>query len=234
MLTVKAIDTYYGELKALEEISLKVEQGQTVIVVGPNGAGKSTLLKTILGLKKPRRGSITFQDKEVAGLAAYKMAELGISLVPEGGRVFPDLSVQDNLRVGSYNRKARPKAHSQIKQIFDLFPILYDRKRQAAGSLSGGERQMLAIARSVMSCPKLIMLDEPSLGLAPLVVNMVFDFIKKMKEEGYAILLVEQNANKALKVADYAYLVESGKLVFEGDRNTFDKNPYIKTAYLGL
>ena len=234
MLTVNAIDTYYGEFKALEGISLEVDQGQTVIVVGPNGAGKSTLLKTILGLIKPRRGSIIFRDREVAGLAAYRMVALGISLVPEGGRVFPDLSVQDNLRVGSYNRTARPKAQSQMKQIFDLFPILYSRKRQAAGSLSGGERQMLAIARSLMSCPKLIMLDEPSLGLAPLVVNMVFDFIKKMKEEGYAILLVEQNANKALKVADYAYLVESGKRVFEGDRNTFDKNPYIKTAYLGL
>jgi branched-chain amino acid transport system ATP-binding protein len=234
MLTVNAIDTYYGEFKALEEISLKVDQGQTVIVVGPNGAGKSTLLKTILGLKKPRRGSIIFQDREVAGLAAHKMVERGISLVPEGGRVFPDLSVQDNLKVGSYNRTARPKAQGQMKQIFDLFPILYNRKRQAAGSLSGGERQMLAIARSLMSCPKLIMLDEPSLGLAPLVVNMVFDFIKKMKEEDTTILLVEQNANKALKVADYAYLVESGKRVFEGDRNTFDKNPYIKTAYLGL
>ncbi len=234
MLTVNAIDTYYGEFKALEEISLKVDQGQTVIVVGPNGAGKSTLLKTILGLKKPRRGSIIFQDREVAGLAAHRMVERGISLVPEGGRVFPDLSVQDNLKVGSYNRTARPKAKGQMKQIFDLFPILYNRKRQAAGSLSGGERQMLAIARSLMSCPKLIMLDEPSLGLAPLVVNMVFDFIKKMKEEDTTILLVEQNANKALKVADYAYLVESGKRVFEGDRNTFDKNPYIKTAYLGL
>ncbi len=234
MLTVTAIDTYYGEFQALAEISLKVDQGRTVIVVGPNGAGKSTLLKTILGLKKPRRGSIAFQGNEVAGLAAHKMVERGISLVPEGGRVFPDLSVQDNLKVGSYNRTARPKAQSQMKQIFDLFPILNNRKKQAAGSLSGGERQMLAIARSLMTCPKLIMLDEPSLGLAPLVVKMVFDFIRKMKAEGYAILLVEQNANKALKLADYAYLVESGKLVFEGDRNGFDKNPYIKTAYLGL
>lgn len=234
MLTVKTIETYYGEFKALEGISLEVDQGRTVIVVGPNGAGKSTLLKTILGLIKPRKGSITFQGVEVAGMAAHKMVAQGISLVPEGGRVFPDLSVRDNLRVGSYNRTARPKAQSQMKQIFDLFPILNKRKKQAAGSLSGGERQMLAIARSLMSCPKLIMLDEPSLGLAPLVVNMVFDFIKKMKAEGYAILLVEQNANKALKLADYAYLVESGKLVFEGDRKTFDKNPYIKTAYLGL
>ena len=234
MLKVETVETYYGEFQALDGISLKVEKGQTVIVVGPNGAGKSTLLKTILGLEKPRRGSVTFQDAEISGLAAHKVVELGISLVPEGGRVFPDLSVQDNLKVGSFPRKARSKAEKQMEQIFDLFPILSRRKRQAAGSLSGGERQMLAIARSLMSCPKLIMLDEPSLGLAPLVVNMVFDFIKKMKEEGYAILLVEQNANKALKVADYAYLVESGKLVFEGDRNTFDKNPYIKTAYLGL
>jgi len=234
MLTVDAIDTFYGEFQALEGVSLKVEQGQTVIVVGPNGAGKSTLLKTIMGLEKTRHGSITFQDRDISGLAPHKVVELGLSLVPEGGRVFPDLSVQDNLKVGSYNHAARPQAQTQMKQIFGLFPILAERKRQAAGSLSGGERQMLAIARSLMSCPKLIMLDEPSLGLAPLVVNMVFNFIKKMKDEGYAILLVEQNANKALKVADYAYLVESGKLVFEGDRDSFDKNPYIKTAYLGL
>ncbi len=234
MLTVDAIDTYYGEFQALENVSLKVEQGQTVIVVGPNGAGKSTLLKTILGLQRPRQGSVSFQGEQVSGLPAHKVVERGISLVPEGGRVFPDLSVQDNLRVGSYNRKARAKAQTQMEQIFRLFPILNDRKKQAAGSLSGGERQMLAIARSLMSCPKLIMLDEPSLGLAPLVVNMVFEFIKTMKEEGYAILLVEQNANKALKVADYAYLVESGKLIFEGDRDSFDQNPYIKTAYLGL
>jgi len=234
MLTVDAIDTYYGEFQALQGVSLKVEKGQTVIVVGPNGAGKSTLLKTILGLQKARTGSIKFQDEEISGLAPHKVVERGISMVPEGGRVFPDLSVQDNLRVGSYNPVARPNAQRQMEQIFSLFPILSDRKRQAAGSLSGGERQMLAIARSLMSCPKLIMLDEPSLGLAPLVVNMVFDFIQKMKKEGYAILLVEQNANKALKVADYAYLVESGKLVYEGDRDSFDKNPYIKTAYLGL
>lgn len=234
MLTVDAIETFYGEFRALEGISLKVEKGQTVIVVGPNGAGKSTLLKTILGLQKPRKGSIRFQDEDVTGLPAHKVVERGISMVPEGGRVFPDLSVQDNLRVGSYNPVARPQAQTKMEQIFDLFPILSDRKKQAAGSLSGGERQMLAIARSLMSCPKLIMLDEPSLGLAPLVVNMVFDFIQKMKAEGYAILLVEQNANKALKVADYAYLVESGKLVYEGDRDSFDQNPYIKTAYLGL
>lgn len=234
MLTVDAIDTYYGEFQALEGVSLKVEKGQTVIVVGPNGAGKSTLLKTILGLRTPREGSITFQGEEITGVPAHKVVEQGLSLVPEGGRVFPDLSVQDNLRVGSYNSVARPKAQTQMEQIFDLFPILADRKKQAAGSLSGGERQMLAIARSLMSCPKLIMLDEPSLGLAPLVVNMVFDFIQKMKAEGYAILLVEQNANKALKVADYAYLVESGKVIYEGDRDSFDQNPYIKTAYLGL
>ncbi|MBV1750063.1 MAG: ABC transporter ATP-binding protein, partial [Desulfarculus sp.] len=224
MLTVDAIDTYYGEFQALEGVSLKVEKGQTVIVVGPNGAGKSTLLKTILGLQKARTGSIKFQDEEISGLAPHKVVERGISMVPEGGRVFPELSVQDNLRVGSYNPVARPNAQRQMEQIFSLFPILSDRKRQAAGSLSGGERQMLAIARSLMSCPKLIMLDEPSLGLAPLVVNMVFDFIQQMKKEGYAILLVEQNANKALKVADYAYLVESGKLVYEGDRDSFDKN----------
>lgn len=234
MLTVDAIDTYYGEFRALGGVSLKVAKGQTVIMVGPNGSGKSTLLKTILGLQRPRKGRITFQGEEITGLPAYKVVERGISMVPEGGRVFPDLSVQDNLLVGSYNPVARPKAQTQLEQIFDLFPILSKRKKQKAGSLSGGERQMLAIARSLMSCPKLIMLDEPSLGLAPLVVNMVFDFIQKMKAEGYAILLVEQNANKALKVADYAYLMESGELVFEGDRDSFDQNPYIKTAYLGL
>lgn len=234
MLTVDAIGVSYGEFQALRDISLKVEDGQTVIVMGPNGAGKSTLLKGICGLQKIRQGSISFLNKRIDTLQAYKVAELGISLVPEGGRVFPCLSVEDNLKTGAYNQSARPHVRKSFEQMYELFPILSRRRRQMAGLLSGGERQMLAIARSLMSKPKLILLDEPSLGLAPLVVNLVFEFIARIKKEGYSILLVEQNANKALQLADYAYLLESGRLAFEGNRQDFDKNDYIKTAYLGL
>jgi branched-chain amino acid transport system ATP-binding protein len=234
MLNVHDINVFYDEFQALESVTVKIEKGQTVIVVGPNGAGKSTLLRTIAGLQKPRRGSIEFEGHRIDRMEAHQIVEGGISLVPEGGRVFPHLTVMDNLKVGSYNKGARPIAKQRLPQIFQLFPVLADRRNQRAGSLSGGERQMLAIARSLMAQPRLIMLDEPSLGLAPLVVNMVFEFIKSMKQEGYTVLLVEQNANKALKVADYAYLIESGKMVFEGKSEDFDKNPYIKTAYLGL
>jgi branched-chain amino acid transport system ATP-binding protein len=234
MLAVDSIDAWYGEFRALEQITVRVEKQQTAIVVGPNGAGKSTLLRAICGLLKVRAGAIHFRDQRIDTLPAHAVAELGISLVPEGGRVFPYLSVEDNLKAGSYTKRARKHAVERFSLIYELFPILAQRRRQMAGSLSGGERQMLAIARSLMSKPDLILLDEPSLGLAPLVVDLVFGFVKKMKDEGYAILLVEQNANKALQVADYAYLVESGKLVFEGNKEQFDRNPYIKTAYLGL
>jgi branched-chain amino acid transport system ATP-binding protein len=234
MLNVQDLDVFYGEFQAIDNVTLKIEKGQTVIVVGPNGAGKSTLLRTIAGLLPPRRGTISFEGQRIDRMEAHKVVETGISLVPEGGRVFPNLSVLDNLKVGSYNKAARAKAQQWMKRIFELFPVLSNRKSQRAGSLSGGERQMLAIARSLMSQPRLIMLDEPSLGLAPLVVDMVFEFVLTMKQEGYTVLLVEQNANKALKVADYAYLIESGKLVFEGRSEDFDKNPYIKTAYLGI
>jgi branched-chain amino acid transport system ATP-binding protein len=234
MLRVHDINVFYGEFQALDSVSLKLEAGQTVIVVGPNGAGKSTLLRTIAGLQKPRLGTIEFEGRRIDRMEAHQVVESGISLVPEGGRVFPHLSVMDNLKVGSYNKSARARTAQWLPRIFELFPILADRRNQRAGSLSGGERQMLAIARSLMAQPRLIMLDEPSLGLAPLVVNMVFEFVKSMKQEGYTVLLVEQNANKALRLADYAYLIESGKLIFEGRSADFDKNPYIKTAYLGI
>lgn len=234
MLRIRGINVFYGEFQALESVSLKLEKGQTVIVVGPNGAGKSTLLRTIAGLQKPRLGSIEFEGQRIDRMEAHQVVESGISLVPEGGRVFPHLSVMDNLKVGSYNKAARAKADKWLPRVLELFPILADRKNQSAGSLSGGERQMLAIARSLMAQPRLIMLDEPSLGLAPRVVSMVFDFVKSMKQEGYTVLVVEQNANKALRLADYAYLIESGKLVFEGRSEDFDQNPYIKTAYLGI
>lgn len=234
MLNVQDLDVFYGEFQAIDDIALKIEKGQTVIVVGPNGAGKSTLLRTIAGLLPPRRGAISFEGQRIDRMEAHNVVARGISLVPEGGRVFPHLSVLDNLKVGSYNKAARANAQQWMERIFELFPVLSKRKTQRAGSLSGGERQMLAIARSLMAQPKLILLDEPSLGLAPLVVDMVFEFVQTMKQEGYTILLVEQNANKALRVADYAYLIESGKLVFEGRSADFDKNPYIKTAYLGI
>jgi branched-chain amino acid transport system ATP-binding protein len=234
ILSVDSIEVFYGEFQALEKVSLKVDKGQTVIVVGPNGAGKTTLLRTIAGLQPPRQGTVSFNGERTERLPAHLTVEKGISRVPEGGRVFPNLTVEDNLKVGSFTKRARAQATQKMQEVFDLFPILGQRRRQLAGSLSGGERQMLAISRSLMSQPRLIMLDEPSLGLAPLVVEMVFEVVKRMRAEGYSILLVEQNAYKALAIADYAYLLESGKLVFEGRSEDFDKNPYIKTAYLGI
>ncbi len=234
MLRVEGVDSYYGGFQALEQISLHVPAGQTVIVVGPNGAGKSTLMRTLCGLHRPRAGSVRFEGRTIHGKPAHEVVELGISLVPEGGRVFPHLTVQDNLRVGSFPKRARGGVTRSLERVYTLFPRLEERKKQLAGSLSGGERQMLAIGRSLMSEPKLILLDEPSLGLAPLVVDMVFGVVRRMREEGYSVLLVEQNAKKALQVADYAYLVESGRLLFEGKRDDFDKHSYIREAYLGI
>ncbi len=234
MLKVENITSFYGEFKALDSISVEIKAGQTVIVVGANGSGKSTLLKSISGLLKPRLGSIFFEGEQINNKKAHEIVEMGIALVPEGGRLFPKLNVYDNLKAGSYTKKARKHFQQTLEEIFTLFPILKERQKQSAGLMSGGERQMLAIARSLMSQPKIVMLDEPSLGLAPKVVDSVFEFVKHMKENGYSILMVEQNAKKALDLADYGYLFDSGRLVFKGKKEDFDQNDYIKKAYLGL
>ncbi len=234
MLEIEKASVFYGEFQALFEVSLKVSQGETVITVGPNGAGKSTLLKTISGLLHPRSGNITFLGKRIDRLAAHEIVELGITHVPEGGRLFPQLSVYENLRVGSYLKRARAEAGATLKEIYRLFPILDERKKQLADTMSGGERQMLAIARCLMSRPKLILLDEPSSGLAPRVVSRVLDFVHQIKAQGYAILMVEQNVRKALQLSDRAYLIESGRVHKEGTKQSFLEDPYIKKAYIGL
>ena len=234
MLILENIDVYYGEFQVLEDVSMEAESGSTAIVVGPNGAGKTTLLSTISGLLRPRSGAIYFDGDRIDTKETHQITEMGIALVPEGGRVFPALNVYENLKVGAFNKRARKYFKDSIENIFVLFPILKAREKQLAGSLSGGERQMLSIARSLMSKPKLIMLDEPSSGLAPMVVSMVFDFVEKINKGGYSILMVEQNARKALQLADYAYLLESGKVLFEGGKEDFGKSSYIEKAYLGL
>ena len=234
MLEIQDANVYYGEFQALFDVSLKVSEGETVITVGPNGAGKSTLLKAISGLLHPRSGSIAFLGNRIDKLPAHEIVELGITHVPEGGRLFPQLSVYENLRVGSYLKRARAEASATLKEIYRLFPILDERKKQLADTMSGGERQMLAIARCLMSRPKLILLDEPSSGLAPRVVSRVLDFVHQIKAQGYAILMVEQNVRKALKLSDRAYLMESGRVHKEGAKQAFLDDPYIKKAYIGL
>jgi branched-chain amino acid transport system ATP-binding protein len=234
MLKIEGISAAYGEFRVLHEISLEVKSGETAIAVGPNGAGKTTLLKVISGLLKPSLGTIYFDGRRIEDREPHIIVELGISLVPEGGRLFPYLTVIDNLKIGAFSKKAREGFKEALDEIFGLFPILKDRKKQLAGSLSGGERQMLAIARSLMSRPRLVMLDEPSSGLAPKIISRVFEFVRRIKSQGYSILMVEQNARKALELADHAYLLESGRLRFHGGKEDFIKNPYIRKAYLGI
>jgi branched-chain amino acid transport system ATP-binding protein len=234
MLEIEKVSVFYGEFQALFGVSLSVSEGETVITVGPNGAGKSTLLKTISGLLHPRSGSITFLGNRIDRVPAHEIVELGITHVPEGGRLFPQLSVYENLKVGSYLKRARGEAAATLQEIYRLFPILDERKKQLADTMSGGERQMLAIARCLMSRPKLILLDEPSSGLAPRVVSRVLDFVHQIKSQGYAILMVEQNVRKALKLSDRAYLMESGRVHKEGTKQSFLDDPYIKKAYIGL
>ncbi len=234
MLEVQNLNVYYGEFQALFSVSLRVSEGETVITVGPNGAGKSTLLKTISGLLQARSGTITFLGKRIESLPAHEIVELGITHVPEGGRLFAQLSVFENLKVGSYLKRARSEAAATLKEIYRLFPILDERKKQLADTMSGGERQMLAIARCLMSRPKLILLDEPSSGLAPRVVSRVLEFVHQIKAQGYAILMVEQNVRKALRLSDRAYLMESGRVHKEGNQQAFLEDPYIRKAYIGL
>jgi len=234
MLSIEEVSAGYIELQVLNGVSLEVGTGKTVIILGPNGAGKSTLLNVIVGLLKPTSGAICFDGQRIDGKEAYEIADMGISIVLEGGRLFPMLSVYENLKIGTYTKRARKYFRERIEQIFSLFPILKERQSQMAGSLSGGERQMLAIARTLMLQPKIVILDEPSSGLAPIVVANVFEFIKRIKSEGYSILMSEQNAKKALEIADYAYLMESGRLKFQGSQEDFLENPEIKRAYLGI
>lgn len=231
MLKISNLQVAYGGIEAVKGIDLEVPEGKIVTLIGANGAGKSTTLRAIVNLVKSKAGSITYNGEELLGLDTTKVVDKGITLVPEGRHVFPDLTVLENLKIGAYMRKDNLDA--DIKHIYSLFPRLEERSWQAAGTLSGGEQQMLAVGRAMMSRPKLLMMDEPSLGLAPLVVQGIFDIIETLNKDGMTILLIEQNANMALRVADYAYVLETGKITKAGTGRELLADESIKEAYLG-
>ncbi|MCR4626459.1 MAG: ABC transporter ATP-binding protein [Treponema sp.] len=233
MLNIKNLQVSYGGIKALNGIDLEVPEGKIVTLIGSNGAGKSTLLRTISGLVKATSGSINFNGKEILGMPINKICAERIALVPEGRHVFTDLTVQENLMIGAYLRNDKKEIEKDMEWVFQLFPILKQRSWQFAGTLSGGEQQMLAVGRALMSRPKVIMMDEPSLGLAPLIVQQIFEIIKEINKSGVTILLVEQNANMALKTADIAYVLETGNIVLKGSGEELLSNEAVKEAYLG-
>ncbi|MGI5879969.1 MAG: ABC transporter ATP-binding protein [Syntrophomonadaceae bacterium] len=233
MLEVKDIDVYYGAIHALKKLSINVEQGSIVTLIGANGAGKTTTLKTISGLLRPRSGSLYFKGEEITKVPPEKIVGLGISQVPEGRRVFASMSVQENLEMGAYLRKKKSEINNDMETVFTRFPRLKERSRQMAGTLSGGEQQMLAIGRALMARPELLLMDEPSMGLAPLLVKEIFEIIKDINSRGTTILLVEQNANMALSIADYAYVIETGEIVLQGNARELMHSEDVKNAYLG-
>ena len=233
MLEVKDLHVSYGGIRALRGVNLEVPDGKIVTLIGANGAGKSTLLRTISGLVKAESGSITYDGKELLGMPINKILELGIAQVPEGRRVFTNLSVLENLKIGAYLRKDKAGIQKDIEWVYELFPRLQERSWQMAGTLSGGEQQMLAVGRALMSRPKLMMMDEPSLGLAPLVVKGIFEIIREINRQGVTVLLIEQNANMALKTADLAYVLETGEITLHGTGAELLTNEAVKRAYLG-
>ena len=234
MLVLRAVTAGYGAFTALWDVGLRVDAGEAVAVVGPNGAGKTTLLRVVSGVIPPRAGEIAFEGRSVAGEPAHEIVAHGIAHVPEGRRLFPMLSVLDNLKMGAFLPAARREFAPSLERVFALFPVLADRRRQRAGSLSGGEQQMLAIGRALMSRPKLILLDEPSMGLAPVMVLRLFDLIRRVREEGYTILVVEQNVRQVLKLVDRAYLLEVGRIKIEGRADELGEQDFVRKAYVGL
>lgn len=233
MLTVQDIHTYYGNIHALHGLSLEIEQGEIITLIGSNGAGKTTTLSTICGLLTPRSGKVIFEGKDITGTSAEKVTAMGMALSPEGREIFPGLSVQENLRLGAYLSKDKGKIQANYDRIYELFPRLKERFKQIAGTLSGGEQQMLAIGRALMSDPKLLLLDEPSLGLAPNLVEFIFQIITDINKQGVTILLVEQNANMALQVADRGYVLSTGVISMTGTGEELITNDDIRKAYLG-
>ena len=233
MLKVENLVVSYGGIEALKGISLNVPEGKIITLIGANGAGKSTLLRTIIGLVKPESGKISYNEKEITSLNSQKIVTTGITLVPEGRRVFSNLTVLENLKIGAYMRNDKAEIEKDIEWIYGMFPRLKERNWQLAGTLSGGEQQMLAVGRALMCRPKLIMMDEPSLGLAPLVIKDIFRIIQEINAKGMTILLIEQNANMALKIADWAYVLETGRITMEGTGKELLENPQIREAYLG-
>ena len=233
MLNISDINVYYGAIHAFKGISLTVNQGEIVTLIGANGAGKSTTLRTISGLLKPKTGSITFQGQDIAGTPAHKIVGLGISQVPEGRRIFTEMTVMENLDLGAFIRKDKDGIAADKKRVFELFPRLEERQDQVAGTLSGGEQQMLAMGRALMSRPKLLLLDEPSMGLAPLLIKEIFSIIEDINKSGTTVLLVEQNANMALSIANRAYVLETGRITLSGDAKKLAASEDVRKAYLG-
>ena len=233
MLTVEDINVYYGAIHAIKGISLSVAKGGITTLIGSNGAGKSTTLHTISGLLKPKTGKITFEGQDITGKPAHKIVGMGLSQVPEGRHVFANMTVLENLELGAYLRRDKEEINKDLTDVFTKFPRLLERKDQIAGTLSGGEQQMLAMGRALMSRPKLLMLDEPSMGLAPILVEQIFEIIKSLHKAGTTILLVEQNAEMALKIADRAYVLESGRITVSGTGKELAASDRIKKAYLG-
>jgi ABC-type branched-subunit amino acid transport system ATPase component len=233
MLKVEGIHTQYGKIKVLSDVSFEINPGEIVALIGTNGAGKSTFLKTLSGLVRPTQGRITFMDKNIHGLAPEKIVHAGIAHVPEGRNVFSRQTVMTNLQIGAFIRKDTAEIQKDINRFFEIFPILGERRNQLAGTLSGGEQQMLAIARGLMARPKLLLLDEPSMGLAPLLVNEIFRIIGQLHEEGISIVVVEQNVKKALKITQRAYVMELGKILYHGDSKDLMADDRVRKCYLG-
>lgn len=234
MLKISNLNTFYGHIHALKGINMEIKKGEIVSLIGSNGAGKSTTLGSIAGLVRSQSGTVTFMDKNITNMPPHNVVKLGISLSPEGREVFPALTVQENLRLGAYSKKDKVRMAESFERVYDLFPRLKERIKQTAGTLSGGEQQMLAIGRSLMSEPQLLMLDEPSLGLAPNLVLMIFELIESINKQGITILLIEQNANMALSISHRAYVLETGNISMSGNAKDLADDPRVKKAYLGI
>lgn len=234
MLDIRNINVFYGDVQVIHNLSLKIEEGETVALLGSNGAGKTTTLKTISGLLRPKSGEVFLRDQRLDKIPPSSIISKGISHVPEGRRLFPQMTVEENLLMGAFEKSLWGNRKKKLEEVYEIFPRLYERKTQHGGTLSGGEQQMVAIGRALMSSPKVLMFDEPSLGLAPKIVESIFELLQKLNKDGITILLVEQNVNVALEISDYAYVMETGKIVLEGKAEDLMGNVYVKQAYLGL
>ena len=233
LLEIKDLEVYYGMIQAIKGVSFQVQEGEVIALIGANGAGKTTILHTITGLLEAKKGSVIFDGKDITKTPAHKIVSMGMAHVPEGRRVFANLSVYQNLKMGAYTRKDKQEIEETLKTVYKRFPRLEERKNQLAGTLSGDEQQMLAMGRALMSHPRIILMDEPSMGLSPIFVNEIFDIIKEVSASGTTVLLVEQNAKKALSISDRGYVLETGKIVLEGNSEDLLNNDSIKKAYLG-
>lgn len=233
MLEIKDLQVYYGMIQAIKGVSFEVNEGEVIALIGANGAGKTTILHTVTGLLSPKAGSVCFEGKDITKVPAHKIVSMGMAHVPEGRRVFSGLTVLQNLKLGAYTRKDKEEIEQTLRTVYDRFPRLEERQNQMAGTLSGGEQQMLAMGRALMSHPKILLMDEPSMGLSPIFVNEIFDIIEQVSKSGTTVLLVEQNAKKALSIADRAYVLETGKIVLDGKAQDLLNDDSIRKAYLG-